>query len=356
VSLQPGPDWPDELNEAWFTWAYTDGLGRFEIRARARPAMVALFVQANGFTSPKLVVPVGSTGVEIELQDAGSIAGRLPPGSSWPRLEVFAGGSELLTWSYSDPDTGDFQLKGLPQGTVTLTARYAWSDGQIEIPDIAVAAGEETRDPRLDPLDLSSILPTITFTVTDDHGDPIPVVRALVRLPDHEEFVDCGARQEGDRVTVAAGPLPLHVKLEARGFRSLELVGVDSDRAVVLEPGILVRLVLAGDLPELPAGWGLGGSAVFRQSARFLFSLEDDDRASHFDWTDGMAELRLSSPGTYALAHRLVQQHAGKTWTEDESEEQTTFDVVDTTELQVIEVSMPQATLEAFQSYLEKND
>ena len=149
----------------------------------------------------------------------------------------------------------------------------------------------------------------MTLTVVDDRGQAVPKVRASLRRPGSEKFVDCSPRRKGDSLVVTAGPLPLHVRLEANGYRPLELTGVDSDRTVVLERGIPVRIVFSGTLPVLPEGWELEASLVEagkRWSPYMPVSVAD------FEWAPARPRSTCREPGSYTLTHRLVHRHAGE--------------------------------------------
>jgi len=335
--------------------ASCDALGRFELRQRTTDTSVGLTARAQGFaSSPKQFVPVGASGVEIVLERAGSIAGRLAPGSPEPYLKLFAAGQPVKA-SVRHAKEGAFSFHSVPPGAVTLTASYPWSEGQLDVPGLVVVAGEETRDPRLEPLDFASTLPAVTLTVVDDRGQPVPKVRVSLVRPGSEKFVECSPGRKGDSLVVSAGPLPLHVRLEAKGYRPQELTGVDSDRTVVLERGIPVRIVFSGTLPVLPEGWELEASLVEagkRWSPYMPFSVAD------FEWAPGSAEVHLSQPGSYTLTHRLVHRRAGEIlWqTGYPSAEGSTLEVVDGPEPQAFEVSLPSETLSEILAYIEESE
>ncbi len=291
----------------------SDARGRFELRKALAADEVGLAVWGEGcaYFGP-WIVPVGSSELVVELERAGSMSGSLllDQGSDWPDLSLVRTGEERIVPQISSRSPAGagvrFRFDRLPAGLYTLVYGFPWSDVRGEIEGIEVIGGRETVDPRLDPLDLRGLVKRIALTVVDGSGRFVPRVAVGLPVQGAQGFAGYPARTEGEHLLIRAGPLPLRVRLEASGFRPVELDDVDGDRRVVMELGIPVRLLLAGPLPELPAGWTLGASLTLGDSQPLV------RQAPLVVFEGAAAELAVSEPGRYALMYFLFQRHAGQ--------------------------------------------
>lgn len=285
----------------------TDALGRFELKKALVAERVGIRVTAEGFALfGPLEVPLGAAGLELELERGGTIVCRVQSDGNWmPRLLLERGGQRVsMTVSYSG--TGTQELGPLAPGVYTLRYDDPWSDLQGRIEGIVVEAGMRTLDPRLDPLDLRGRMNTVALTVVDAGGHAVPGLVVALERRGIEGFHDCHPKRDGERMLVTAGALPLRIRLEAPGFRSLVLAGVDSDRRVVLERGPRVQVALLGALPELPEHWSLEGW------------LRREDPSSRIptpvrgEFTGTAVDLWASDPARYEFGYELVLRYAGK--------------------------------------------
>jgi hypothetical protein len=164
---------------------------------------------------------------------------------------VVAGeGGKTSTPTFTGPRRSEahhFSFAELPVGSYTL-AILTPDGGEVlrVLHDVPVLAGETAQDPRLDPIDLRGTLPRITLSVRDAGGSPID-----------KAWVSCrrGAAWQGrqpirsGRVALRFDGEPLEVKVEAFGYRE-QVLWPSADQEVILEPGLPVRIVIAG-LEEL---------------------------------------------------------------------------------------------------------
>jgi hypothetical protein len=354
----PGPGyWGTRLEEV-----LTDALGRFEWRAQVEVDAIGVRVSAQGLAGPDTqVVPVGTDGLLFVLTRGGWIAGRvLFTPQLWPSLEVWREGEQVIApfstgWTR---DRGEFRLGPLPAGTYSLACGYPWTAERAWIDGIVVEAGLEGTDPRLDPLDLRAFLPTVALTILDREGRSVPDPVILLQDSRSGELVSAHPGRDGERWLVQGAPLPLRIRVEAAGFRAQELDGVDSDRTVVLQRGIPVRLELVGSLPELPEGWELRGQ-LMRQS--FGAPAPGADRPTwlreqSFALTDGNAELWLAEPGGYLFAFLVTRENRTSRSTFWD-EPQPALEIRDDGTLQAFELRAPSTeTVQEIRAYVAEEE
>ena len=278
----------------------TDALGRFELVQGLDDALLGVQVEADGFVpyGPRLVA-VGTDGLELVLERGGRIAGHLLfPASLWPAVRVSREGEEVRV-ALTTMSDGGFALGPLPPGSYRVEAGYRWSEAWARVDGVRVVAGEETSDPRLEPLDLTTLFSAIALTIVDPEGAPVAAPRIELAVGGSFEFA--GARRDGERWLVAGTP-PLRARIAASGFAPLVLDDLVGDRRVELARGPKVELALTGALPALPEGWVLEGR-LERQEEPWIevlpFALD-------------APVLYLSEPGTYLFSFRLTQRAAGQ--------------------------------------------
>lgn len=354
----PGPGYSGTRLEE----VQTDALGRFEWRAQVEGDSIGVRVAADGFAGPDTqVVPAGTDGLRFVLVRGGWLAGRvLFTLSLWPSFELWREG-ELVNTPFSTGGFGQpgrFRLGPLSAGTYSLACSYPWSTERSWIDGLVVVAGSESTDPRLDPLDLRTFLPTVALTIVDREGASVPDPVILLPGASSGGLESAHPGRDGERWLVQGSPLPLRIRVEAPGFRTQELAAVDSDRRVVLERGIPVRLEFVGDLPALPAGWELRG-----QLMRQAFGASADGparrtrlRETSFALTDGKAELWLAEPSGYLFTF-LVSQDSRMRNSSFWDEPQPVVEIRDDGTLQAFELRAPsEETVREMLAYVAKED
>jgi hypothetical protein len=324
----------------------TDALGRFEHRAVLDARTLGIDAEAEDFAfAPRVHAPVGADGIELVLERAGSIRVRLAGiGLTDPIPELEREGQRMIRSQWSHSGDVRFYQRLLP-GTYSLAFGYSWSAARVRIDGIVVRAGAETRDPRLDPLDLAELLPLVTLTVVDPDGARVPGPSFFVPHAFDGQLQEVRGRADGERWLLPLD-VPQRVRVEAPGFRTLD-VEVDGDRTLVLARGIPVRLDLAGALPPLPDGWtitghlarqvfGVEGAATRRRTGEPELALDS-----------GSAALHVAEPGSYSFSFRVrpAGRHAGHRsfW----NDPQSVLEVRDDGTEQLFVLAVPDATTRA---------
>jgi len=292
----------------------TDGTGCFEWGASY--AGDSIEVKAFGFVpADPVVARLGDQRLEFVLTPFGWLSAEiLTATGDWPFLLLWRDGKRApaLTTEVSSGGRRRVEFRLLPAGTYSLSYRFPWSEDEGRIDGLRIELGRETRDPRLEPLDLREFLPVIALTIVDPDGRSVPEPGIWLGTRSEEGFLSVRPAPDGERWLVLGRSLRIHV--EAAGFRRQELADVDSDRRIVLERGIPVRVRIVGPLPCLPSGWKLRGELSLR-----TFDLSTGRLASvnepTFSLEDGEGELLVAEPGGYAFSFWIAcDVGAGSFW------------------------------------------
>ncbi len=312
--------------------------GSFELRGVCDENELAIDARARGAYLPEPVrVTLGATGVDLRLQPAGGIAGsvRIPPGMDVWQVQVYvvrsetsraAGGATTVRRErveFADPDFSEpseraqFEYFALPPGSVRVEVCLGWGSEEpvVAIDDIAVVAGEITRDPRLADIDLSAAARSVRVTVVGDDGKPLPAASVHVRVTDGgwddwREF-ECG---EDGVANVLFTTEAAHLLVVANGYRSVEVDAASGERTVRLvrtaESRVRVRLAADVALPPPPTRltvaleWvGPPGASLPQDESELGFG--DDPRNVGDDETAFGAtrsvEFAVGDPGVYRV-------------------------------------------------------
>lgn len=269
----------------------------------------------------------GTTNVEIPVTRGGKLAGRVLLPDSIPahtmrvRVVSHSAAAHLLdcfgyrnhekesarasiAWDnvplFATPgEHGRFQSAVLPPGpaTVHIESVNSLSPPFTTVHAVDILPGTVTRDPRLDPVDLSGHA-LLTVHVKDSDGRALPASR-----------VHCGADLHNDghpadpsgTVSFLVPRVPQNVVVSAPGCRSLVVNGVSGEQDVRLSSGIAVKLDL-GPIPQELALSSLYTLSTF-WSAR---ALNDDSLGNHSFSQSQLAfpdpVLRFPHPGVWQIA------------------------------------------------------
>jgi len=323
-----------------------DDEGHFVVRGERKAASIGLRARSNGASSPLREFAAGSSEVELRLEHAGAIAGRLqlPPSLSTDFVLVQAvrktpAVGDLLPqqeqWVRLDT-AGEFVLRGLALGAYDV--RVFTSGGERElgaVENVQVAASSETRDPRLDPLDLSG-LEFRTVTVFTPNGKPLSDGTALTAG-------DGGGDSElhwisQGKLLVGLNDSTLWIVADGCMIERFEpSSGVDEIR---LRPAANVRVQLQAPLAPPPESYELQAWIAGRGEPSFLA-----DEAADWLGVDGaQIEGTVRRPGAVTLR---LQLHKGEELVA-ECELSEVGPIVDTDRLQTFELSSaPAEFLEA---------
>ncbi|HHI69089.1 MAG TPA: carboxypeptidase regulatory-like domain-containing protein, partial [Planctomycetes bacterium] len=167
--------------------ALSDEQGRFRVYGKDTKEAIILKARKAGWL-PEKAGPVspGTRGVHLTLWKGGRLRAdfRLGPSLSLKDLElklVFQepGGKKRRLFTYKR-EGNQVLWESLPTGKATLEVFLpSCRDPLLKIPDIEVIEGKETKDPRLEGIDLSSRILVLDLVLEDTQGNPIPFARIL---------------------------------------------------------------------------------------------------------------------------------------------------------------------------------
>jgi len=277
--------WWQELE----TGTKSDAEGRFELRAFAAGTRVRLTARAGDRRSETLEVERGTRGVELVVQRLGAVAGSLLLDPDVPAsaivLRLTRHGEEDSSSEHRALSDGTFRLVELLPGDYRFSAGASNEESEFEA-ELRVLPGADTRDPRLQGIDLRGRLHALRLTLTAE-GRHDFTGRVVYRSA---EDGGSGPTQwfQASTVLLVTPHEHLDVTVYVAGFRTVELRGVSGERELTLEPSLRVRLVLPAEV-ELPA------PPVFLKAV-----LAADDGFDEIDWGgeafDEEREVRCSVP------------------------------------------------------------
>ena len=309
VGLQLASDDPDEL------WTLT--LERPSVRTgedgtftlQGEPELytgleTTLRVTHSEYPAKEWPLILGSTGLVLSLDTGSGLRGSVlvdedvDPSNLFISFIEETGRRERPGW-----EGREFVWKALEaeRGAVEILDQARQT--VLEAPDIVLARGQETRDPRLQEIDLRGRLRPVVLQVLDGEGRPLAGARALA-YPG-EEGLPMLHRSGGDgRVSILClGPLP-RVVVGAEGRIAVEERQVSGELEVRLLPAAEVELRLDG-LPTLPEGMSLG--LMLQHEGPDTLHNPAPDPQGVFDG-GGRLVLRLPMAGTWRITGIVFQR------------------------------------------------
>jgi len=300
---------PDRWNWIRSRILQSDEAGEFRLVGAASGERLELQASTTGRKSAAREVPFGAIGVQLVLEGTGQIAGSVRTDERVPEKQLFvrAGPEGAVdargqpSWLHSAriPGDGAFTLGDLPAGTYRV-AVCVGNQSPIEVvTGVEVRSGAETRDARLDPLDLRGRLWVFELRLEAPHVRG-PVRGNTLFGPAGTEPRERGYFSDSPTRLLATVPV-IDVLLEAEGCRTVLLRGVDGDRTVRLEPALEVELVLPADvpLPEPP---------LYLKAC-----LRNPDNEAGADYGvpafDTSRRVRCRAPGTGAQRVQWILEH-----------------------------------------------
>ncbi|MEZ5978627.1 MAG: hypothetical protein R3F34_10445 [Planctomycetota bacterium] len=258
----------------------------------------------------------GSSGVTLVLQGAGRIAGSvlLPDGidrrrvtigavlgAVAPERDVLAQASVSRTSPSRRND--EFEMSRVPPGLYTVWLAYAdVPDVLFVVGEVDVRAGATTRDPRLDPIDLSDVLHPLTLQFEQQDGTTPRSLQARWRPTGSDEWRGLGLDRRG-RAFLVSETKYVDVEASARGCSPTRFDGVDASSTLVLDPALVVSVEIPkGSLPD----------AAFRFDVTLRRT--DWDRTTSTATVDreGHGEFASLGPGEYVVTYRLSKRGGGR--------------------------------------------
>lgn len=253
---------------------------------------------AEGYVDVREVdVQRAARDVEIVLTRAGALAGSLELGRGLARedLVVYLQGTQRHGVRLSEDAA--FDVQGLRPGTYVLDVWRRAVGGPLErepaarIDALIVRAGETCRDPRVQGLRITGSGWALRIRVLDRAS--APVARAAVSVVGRGDGspVPTGADGVG---RIRSDALPVDLGVSAFGFARRRVMGVSTDRDVVLDTGIPIRLHTDAR--------STGGEPPYVLNS-MLSSVADDGTVRGYAWGCGYAydQTRFDERGGLAL-------------------------------------------------------
>ena len=198
----------------------------------------------------------GADNVRIPLEQAGRIAGSVILDPEWL--------SDFIQLRAVSPTTGaerfgsiqklgEFVIPSLVPGQYDVTVITSLEDRELRFEGVWVRSGEETRDPRLQEIDLRGKARLLEFHVFDAEGSPIDGPTGWVRWPGVSEWENCLESHFRGRLSMVVVGEQMDVWIEGPQHRGQLLTHVTVGSRVVLEPAPRVGLYWSKGPPRIGA-------------------------------------------------------------------------------------------------------
>ncbi len=361
VRIQWNPEHPDSFywNELHGQRVRSDERGAFELRARLAPQPIRLAAAGRNLKGEPVEALVGAGALVLRVSGTGSIEGsvRLDPGIPAHHLLARAelqdqGGMGEMAWYQPTrvAEDGTFRVENLRPGTYTLNIQP--TSGRFPFGvfrDVLVRAGESTRDPRFDPLDLRGRLHMVRLEIVDSQGQPVREGQVQFRTTSEEKPTQTSIWFQDGRSTLFPSSLPIDVTIQSEGYVDAALLAIDSDQRIVLERGAELRLILRGvSPPEPPFYLGVMLNPVREGTQEFWRHRGHD--SGHFD---ARGEVLVHSPAIgpvsvdFLITYRTGNSSSGTVF---RAEPRQVLEVADQAGVQTFEI---QVDADAYQMALE---
>lgn len=324
----------------------TDESGRFEIHGWLEAARLNLRASRSGYGARVVAIELGTSGLDIALHAAGSIAGSVLFADGFPFHEIQvhcsreAVNSGSGAW-YQVRADGQFLVPELDPGTHRVQLRVRGEpEVLVDAGGIVVRAGEVSADPRLQGVDLRARLHRFELRVRAHDGRALSEIETHWRPSESQEALRYGFSHNG-RETFVSTKERIDVTVTADGFRTAHITGLTGSRDVVLQPAIEIELVLKGATPP-PAPFALVPILV-----------AEDESEAEAGWGEmpfnelGTARRRIPAPGKYRVQFGIQtgELFRGETWIELALE--PTIEVRDVSDVQRFEIRLDPKDLES---------
>lgn len=317
----------------------TDAGGAFALRGLVSCERVQLSLSHAELRCEPIDVAVGASGLEIVLTATGGLAGRVLLDAGIPmtlqvRVLDDQTSADVAKGEMHLERGGGFECLSLPAGSYTLSVS---TEGELlaEVRDVVIVAGEVTRDPRIQEIDLRGRLHVFRIRLVrptresfppwelswsqSGVGDPDRTRKRLSRAPD---------------VALVTPLARIDATLRVEGYRVEHLVDLAPETEVHLRPGYPVRLVLprGAKLPEPPLFLGIALGDLERHGEPRFFDAQgeallhaSEARGSSVVWVlerrlqggGGQSVLADPSGSTVVVEDRIGEQRVALAITPD---------------------------------------
>lgn len=321
--------------------------GRFELRGKAQGASLGLAAEREGWRCLEPVpFEIGARDVKLVMSRAGAIEGSIAGLGSrdtnvWTEapieVSIVKAGVDAPREKFSgtrdtaDPDRhevdvfeGQFECKTLRPGTYTVefyktSLRERNPSVLLVVEGIVVKAGETTKDPRLQNIELAKLLKSLVVTVVDERGVPLKGVRVGARAAGSStEFGEFATGADG-RATVATDVSPVEVIAAAKGYRSATLAQVAADATIKLEKTtpkrVTIRLAEGVELPAPPFSIGVKLEFLAAPGEKTpedapFYDPRNAEATTVYFGRERTAVIDVDDAGTYAVKLWLYEEDA----------------------------------------------
>jgi hypothetical protein len=202
----------------------------------------------------------------------------------------------------------------------------------VDLGTIRVSAGEETRDPRLQAIDVDSELHRFEIQARAIDGRALPFsLRARV-VGAEEDFDWRGDAYDGSFRVASVSP-EIEVLVSATGFRTITAICRPGITSVVLPPALAIQLSIDGVADWLGSSFELVPMLVHRERGD-----NENEQALAFD-REGKCRFTVSNPGEHEVWFR-IRANGGRTGEGFASDPPERIDVRDTSERQTFQVHL----------------
>jgi hypothetical protein len=268
--------------------AGTTADGRFTLKGRAEGSALLLAAERDAWLCVEPTpCDVGARDVTVTMTRAGGIAGSIaafeaPLRSVWarsPRMEVWLvraganvqrtrhhGGGGALDRVAVDVEggSGEFEHKSVLPGTWTVEF-YSSAQGRkaplLAFDGVVVKAGETTRDPRLQNVDLSKVLKSRGVTVFDENGRPLKDVRVGARAAGSQARFGLFVTESDGKASIMSNDDTLELVATLEGYQSATVAAASGDTTLTLrrtEPKhVTIKLADGVEIPPAPFSIGV---------------------------------------------------------------------------------------------------
>ena len=314
-----------ESREKPRSWrALTDREGRFAIHSTSTTPALEVWPSRDrwhregefqdGGAAVPLRVAAGAGDVEFTLRRNGWAHGRLlvDPGISRHGLALTALPQPARDVRFELAEDGRFLVHGPPgPRTLAVLSKLGHPDPIASIAGFRFEEGEETVDPRIDPIDLRRDLRQVELAVSD--GDGGPIARALLRLVSGQDRILAVERTTDPFgravVTTPVSGSWLILGTPRHRFRSVRFE--PSFQEIELAPAAVVRVRVEGPAERLLQTRGFGPTLTLSVAAdgrEFLEAWKELPAAGARRVDATTFELRAPVNGDYRLVWKRRPQ------------------------------------------------
>jgi hypothetical protein len=274
----------------------SDARGLFEVVGKL-PQASAYFVEihAQGFEAWKEEITPGMIDVDYRLKKAGVLIGtvlldqEIEPMSLRVVLKNGDHYDSVPLIPFGEPNSYQLRFEGRANVPYSLEVRTSSLEALLYLEDLVMVAGQETRPPELQPLDLRGLLHDSTIEVRNAAGTAIAAKFSIQKGNRNKQV----SSAEGMVSFLHSKPID-QIEIRAAGYAGQTLREIEGNQIVALEQALEIVVEIPPDLANL-RGTEL---AVQVSSAEPDAAPERGNQSYKFD-ASGHSKLFVPHPGSY---------------------------------------------------------